>query len=85
MYISIKRFKEHQEGKGANHTKKRLPVALVYYKGFTRINWALKREKQIQGWSHEKKKALVEANNKILPLHSQCQNERHYKLYRKED
>lgn len=33
-----KRLSEHQNGKGANHTKKRLPVRLVYLEEYLRID-----------------------------------------------
>ena len=32
-----KRLEQHQGGEGANHTRKRLPVELVYYEEFGRI------------------------------------------------
>ena len=63
-----KRIFEHENYLGANYTKKRLPVKLVYYEKFSRIDNAFNREKQIQGWSHAKKKALIEGNNQDLPL-----------------
>lgn len=53
------RLKQHQNGKGANHTKKRLPVKLVYFEEFQRIDFAFNREKQVQGWSRKKKEALI--------------------------
>jgi putative endonuclease len=59
-----KRIKEHEDGKGANHTKKRLPIILIYFEKFTRIDEAFYREKQIQGWSRNKKTALIESNYK---------------------
>jgi len=62
-----KRVSEHQEGKGANHTKKRLPVTLVYYQEFQRIDDAFYREKQIQGWNRNKKEALIKGNYNSLP------------------
>lgn len=49
-----RRLKEHQSGQGANHTKKRLPVSLVYYEKYPRIDIAFYREKQIQGWNIKK-------------------------------
>ena len=55
-----RRVEQHQSEKGANYTRKHLPVKLVYYEEFDRIEDAFKREKQIQRWSHKKKKALVE-------------------------
>jgi putative endonuclease len=61
------RVKQHQSGEGANHTKKRLPVKLVYYEEFNRIDLAFYREKQIQGWRHDKKKALIKRMEKDLP------------------
>ena len=51
----LKRVAEHNSGYGANHTKKRLPVKLIYYEEYSRIDEALYREKQIQGWSRKKK------------------------------
>lgn len=61
------RLKQHQNGEGANHTKKRLPVKLVYFEEFQRIDFAFKREKQIQGWGRKKKQALINNNSEILP------------------
>jgi len=55
-----RRIKEHQTGLGARFTKKHLPFELVYVEEFDRIEDAFKREKQIQGWTYRKKKALVE-------------------------
>jgi putative endonuclease len=54
-----RRLKQHQSGEGANFTKKHLPVEFVYFEVFERIDWAFYREKQIQGWSHKKKEALI--------------------------
>jgi putative endonuclease len=62
-----KRLIEHQKGLGANHTKKRLPVKLVYFEMFDRIDLAFYREKQIQGWSRAKKEALINGRNDLLP------------------
>jgi putative endonuclease len=57
-----KRLWEHQNGLGANHTQKRLPVKLVYCEPYDRVEDAYRREKQIQGWSRRKKQALIEGN-----------------------
>ncbi len=61
------RFQQHQNGEGANHTKKRLPVKLVYFEEFDRIDHAFYREKQVQGWSRKKKKALINGEFEMLP------------------
>ena len=44
----VRRLRQHQVGEGANHTKKRLPVELVYLEEYGRIDVAFYREKQIQ-------------------------------------
>ncbi|WP_317041745.1 GIY-YIG nuclease family protein [Tenacibaculum agarivorans] len=53
------RLQQHQNGEEANHTKKRLPVKLVYFEEFTRIQDAFYREKQVQKWRRVKKEALI--------------------------
>jgi len=58
---------EHQNGEGANYTKKHLPVELVYYEEFDRIDEAFYREKQVQGWSRKKKEALIKGEYDGLP------------------
>lgn len=63
-----RRFQQHQEGVGANYTRKRLPVELVYYERHQRIDQAFYREKQIQGWSRKKKEALIDNRPDDLPL-----------------
>jgi putative endonuclease len=62
-----KRLQEHENSIGANYTKKKLPVKLVYFEEYSRIDEAFYREKQIQGWGHSKKKALIEGRNNDLP------------------
>lgn len=61
-----KRLWEHQNGEGANHTKNRLPVKLVYCEPYDRVEDAFNREKQIQGWSRRKKQALIKGNQEDL-------------------
>ena len=59
-------FKEHITGVGANYTKKRLPVKMVYIEIYSRIDRAFEREKQIQKWSHKKKQALINSEKNQL-------------------
>lgn len=61
------RLKQHQSGEGANHTRKHLPVKLVYYERYPRIDLAFYREKQVQGWSRKKKAALINGEHDKLP------------------
>jgi putative endonuclease len=70
-----RRLQQHQNGEGANHTKKRLPVELVYFEVFDRIDHAFYREKQIQGWSRKKKEALMRQDFDALHELAKCRNE----------
>lgn len=65
-YLEL-RLGQHQNGEGANHTKKRLPVKMVYFEEFDRIDHAFYREKQVQGWSRKKKEALIKGEFSTLP------------------
>ena len=62
-----RRFQQHSNGEGANHTKNRLPVKLVYFEEYSRIDTAFYREKQVQRWRREKKEALIRGEFKKLP------------------
>ena len=61
------RLSEHQEGKGARYTSRRLPVKLVYSEEYERVSDAYVREKQVQNWSRAKREALISGNEEILP------------------
>jgi putative endonuclease len=73
-----RRLWQHQNGEGANHTKKRLPVKLVYVEVYDRIDTAFYREKQIQRWSRAKKIALINNMPEELKKLAQCVNDSHY-------
>lgn len=73
------RLKQHEAGEGSNHTKKFLPVKLVYYEEFERIDLAFNREKQIQGWNRKKKEALINGVCEKLNELAECKNESHSK------
>ncbi len=74
-----RRLQQHQNGEGANFTRKHLPVELVYYEEFQRIDEAFYREKQVQGWSRNKKEALINSElGKLLKL-AECKNKSHFK------
>ena len=61
------RIEEHNQGIGAEYTKHRLPVELVYYEECLNIKDAFLREKQVQGWSRKKREALINGNHEKLP------------------
>jgi len=79
------RLKQHQSGEGANHTKKRLPVKLIYFEEFPRIDKAFYREKQVQGWGRKKKEALINEMPEDLHKLAECMNETHSNNYRAEE
>jgi putative endonuclease len=56
------RVKAHNDGRGAAHTYKHRPVRLVYSEAFDSETAAVRRERQIKRWSHDKKQALVDGN-----------------------
>ena len=72
------RLQQHQNGEGANYTRKRLPVKLVYIEEFDRIDKAFFREKQVQGWSRRKKEALINGEHDKLPELSMVWNIKRY-------
>lgn len=71
------RFMQHATGEGANHTKKHLPVKLVYVEEYNRIDTAFYREKQVQGWSRKKKEALIAGMPERLHELAKCINDTH--------
>ena len=53
------RMMQHYSGRGAEYTASRMPVELVWFEAFDRIDEAYAREKQVQGWSRSKREALI--------------------------
>ncbi len=63
-----RRVVEHNEGNNRTaYTYKRRPVKLVYQESFTDPNYAIAVEKQIKGWSRNKKIALINREWEKLP------------------
>ncbi|HWM33377.1 MAG TPA: GIY-YIG nuclease family protein [Pseudolysinimonas sp.] len=62
-----RRYEQHATGLGSEYTRKRLPITLVFAQEYDRIDDAYAREKQIQGWSRAKRRALIEQNYDSLP------------------
>ena len=75
-----KRVAQHQAGLGAEYTRRRLPVELVWFEKFDRITEAFNREKQVQNWGRAKRAALIE--RRYGDLHELA--ERHAKKRRRE-
>ena len=77
------RISQHMNGEGSNHTRKRLPVKLLYFEQFSRIDAAFSREKQVQGWSRIKKEALIKDMPDKLNELARCLNETSHINYNK--
>jgi len=60
------REQEHHDGRGGRYTATRLPVRLSYSEAFETCAAAQRRERQIKGWTHAKKAALVAGDRDLL-------------------
>ncbi len=68
MYIGVtnnlnRRLLEHKNEQMEGFTKKYHLHKLVYFENYTEINDAIAREKQLKGWTREKKNQLVKSKN----------------------
>ena len=68
LYVGVtnnlkRRVSEHKNGVNESFTKKFNINKLVYFEIFNDINHAIAREKQIKGYSHDKKASLVQCKN----------------------
>ncbi|SMG18992.1 putative endonuclease [Agreia pratensis] len=61
------RVEQHTSGHGAEYTKRRLPVELVFSQEYDRVDEAFAMEKRIQGWSRAKREALISGELHRLP------------------
>ena len=69
MYVGVtndleRRMYEHKNRTADGFTKKYNVYKLVYYEFTNDVNSAIAREKQIKGWTRDKKNRLVESVNK---------------------
>jgi putative endonuclease len=59
-----KRLIQHRWSRDPHHFTARYRVfRLVYFEEYTRVEQAIAREKQLKGWSREKKLALISTMN----------------------
>ncbi len=73
FYIGVtdnidRRFSEHSKGRGGRYTKLHKPLKIVYIEEFSTKIEALKREKQLKGWTREKKENLIKYVNHNKPV-----------------
>jgi predicted GIY-YIG superfamily endonuclease len=60
------RLLKHHAGSACSFTAHRRPVALVYQETHASHGAALKRERQLKGWTRAKKEALIAGNVALL-------------------
>lgn len=60
------RVAAHNAGRGSSYTRRNGPVVVVYSEPSDTEAEAVSRERQINGWSRAKKRALIEGNLKSL-------------------
>ncbi len=74
-----RRIEEHQSGEDKNaYTYHRRPLKLVFCEDFTEISQAIAFEKQIKGWTRNKKEAIIENNWVKLKELAACKNQSHH-------
>jgi putative endonuclease len=61
------RLWQHQQGEGAEYTRRRRPVRLVWSGEFDIAAQAFEFEKQLQGWGRQKREALIRGEYSDLP------------------
>lgn len=61
-----RRIKEHNHKKGGHYTSTFGPVRLVWKENHPNRSSALKRERQIKGWTRKKKEALINGDFWLL-------------------
>lgn len=63
------RLQNHRNGFGSKYIKSKLPIVLIYFEAYEDRTLALKREKQLKGWSRVKKIKILKlekvVNSKI--------------------
>ena len=72
-----RRMDQHQSGKSIQTTARLRTKGCSYYETVSDLPGALKREKQIKGWTRRKKKALIDGRVDLLRLYSKkgCRKE----------
>ncbi len=69
-----RRLARHGDGTAAAFTRDRRPVRLVWTEAHHDRTAATRRERQIKGWSHAKKGALIRRDLRLLQALSKRRN-----------
>ena len=62
-----RRLSEHEQGLGAQYTRHRRPVRLVWHAFYDSVEEAYRMEKRVQGWGRPKRQALIDGRWEDLP------------------
>ncbi|MDP6629348.1 MAG: GIY-YIG nuclease family protein [Candidatus Marinimicrobia bacterium] len=62
------RFWQHENGIGSEYTSRRRPLELVWVSDEVDIMTAIEFEKRVKGWRREKKEALINHREDLLPI-----------------
>jgi predicted GIY-YIG superfamily endonuclease len=62
----VAREEAHNDGVGARYTAKRLPVRIAYAEEHPSTESAIARERQVKGWTVNKKEALIAGDSMFL-------------------
>lgn len=68
------RLEVHNSKLEPTYTAKRTPVQLVHQESFATLEQAVRRERQLKGWSREKKVALISGDLQRLSGLAVCRN-----------
>lgn len=74
------RIIEHNTKRYHGYTSSRLPVKLMFSEEFNDARLAREFERKLKGWSHKKKKALIDGDFNLLHILAECKNSTNYKL-----
>jgi putative endonuclease len=71
LYVGVtndlyRRYMEHRNGIIEGFTKKYRCNSLLYYECYQNVEEAIFREKELKGWSREKKMTLIKSMNPFL-------------------
>ena len=61
------RLHEHNSGRGAAYTRRRLPVRLAWTEHYDSVADAFAMEKRLQGWRRAKREAVIRGELHLLP------------------
>lgn len=60
------RIRAHNSGEAALYTRRRRPVTLAYSEAHSTTPGAIRRERQLKGWTRAKKEALIAGDQALL-------------------